>query len=254
MFLAALDLVSWKSCVRWGISESQPLLKYSPLLERHMTALALSKPPSWQINVAAEGIAAAQFARCGFDVSVQYGADKPKYDLVVAKGEKLLKISVKGSQDGCWNIAQPFLKRATELSGTKADYHGAIELWIDHHGSRTVCCFVQFESVAIDQLPRIYLASPREIALRLRGAANGRGDTILYEECEWVYPGEESGTLEKLPKGWLFSHERIEELLALQQAVPLGRAPLQRLASSTLAWPTSERIPIRDQANLTLSA
>jgi hypothetical protein len=219
-----------------------------------MTALALGRPPSCQITVAAEGIAAAQFARCGFDVSVQHGADKPKYNLVVAKADNLLKISVRGSQDGLWNIAQPFLKRATELSGMKADYHGAIDLWLDHHGSRTVCCLVQFQAVAIDQLPRIYLASPKEIAQRLRGAAKGRGDTILYEECEWVYPDEEAGTPEKLPTGWRFSLERIEELLAIQEAVPIRRPPLPGVASSPLAWPTSDRLPNKERANLILSA
>jgi hypothetical protein len=57
------------------------------------------KPTSWHISVAAEAIAAAQFARCGFDVSVQYGADQPEYDLIVAKGDHLLKVSVKGSRD-----------------------------------------------------------------------------------------------------------------------------------------------------------
>ena len=31
----------------------------------------LSKSPSWPITIGSEGIAAAQFARCGFDVLVQ---------------------------------------------------------------------------------------------------------------------------------------------------------------------------------------
>src|SRR6185369_1915300 len=54
---------------------------------------------SWQVATAAEAFAAAQFARCGWDVSVQYGANQPEYDLVAVDGERLLKISVKGSQD-----------------------------------------------------------------------------------------------------------------------------------------------------------
>ena len=61
-----------------------------------------TKPSSWHISVASEAIAAAQFARCGYDVSVQYGADQPEYDLVIAKGHSLLKVSVKGSQDLGW--------------------------------------------------------------------------------------------------------------------------------------------------------
>jgi hypothetical protein len=59
-----------------------------------------NKRTSWQVAVAAEAIAAAQFARCRFDVSVQYGANQPEYDLIVAKDDRMLKVSVKGSQDG----------------------------------------------------------------------------------------------------------------------------------------------------------
>src|SRR5580692_7804668 len=89
-----------------------------------------SKQTSWQIAVAAEAIVAAQFARCGFDVSVQYGANQPEYDLIVAKAERMLKVSVKGSQDGSWGLTQSYLK--------KANYHGAIDTWLKRHGSRTV--------------------------------------------------------------------------------------------------------------------
>jgi hypothetical protein len=80
-----------------------------------------------------EAIAAAQFARCGFDVSVEYGADQPKYDLIVAKGHRLLKVSVKGSQDWGWGLRQSYLAPATKRSGKKADYHGAIALWLESH-------------------------------------------------------------------------------------------------------------------------
>ena len=62
------------------------------------------------ISVAAEAIAAAQFARCGFDVSVQYGANQPEYDLIIANGDALLKVSVKGSQDGGWGLTQSLLE------------------------------------------------------------------------------------------------------------------------------------------------
>jgi hypothetical protein len=61
---------------------------------------------SWHVAVAAEAAAAALFARCGCDVSVQYGADQPEYDLVVARGPKMLKVSVKGSKDGGWGLTQ----------------------------------------------------------------------------------------------------------------------------------------------------
>ena len=76
------------------------------------------RPSPWHISVAAEAVAALQFARCGFDVSVQYGADHPEYDLIVAKGDSMLQVSVKGSQDGSWGLTQSFLKNADLLMHT----------------------------------------------------------------------------------------------------------------------------------------
>jgi Holliday junction resolvase-like predicted endonuclease len=160
---------------------------------------------SRNVGVAAEAIAAAQFARCGFDVSVQYGANQPEYDLIVARGDALLKVSVKGSKDGSWGLTQSYLKQA--------DYHGAIEQWLKRHGSRTVFCFVQFRSVALEDMPRMYLATPTEVAHRLRETANGRGDTILYEEHTWGPRAIAAGSIERIPDGWGFSTSRIHELL-----------------------------------------
>lgn len=194
-----------------------------------------SKAPSWQIHLAAEGIAAAQFARCGFDVSIQYGADKPAYDMVVTKADSLLKVSVKGSHDGVWNLTQSYIKRAADLSGKKADYHGAIDLWLDHHATRTICCLVQFQGVAVEQMPRIYLASPKEVALRLRETAEGRGDSVLYEGLEWVNDGR--GAVDRLPNSWRFSLERIEELLAAQLAASVLK-PISPKATGTRTWTT----------------
>lgn len=82
---------------------------------------------SWHVSVAAEAIAAALFARCGCDVSVQYGANQPEYDLMVAKDEHLLKVSVKGSKDGGWGLCQSYLTKK------KADYHAAIDRWLARH-------------------------------------------------------------------------------------------------------------------------
>lgn len=99
---------------------------------------------SWHVGVAAEAFAAALFARCGLDVSIQYGADQPEYDLIVAREEKMLKVSVKGSKDGSWGLTQSHLK--------EANYHGAIKLWLLRHKPRTVLCFVQFKNVACGTL------------------------------------------------------------------------------------------------------
>ena len=42
----------------------------------------------WHVGVAAEAYVAAMFARCGYDVSVQYGANQPEYDLIAVSGDK----------------------------------------------------------------------------------------------------------------------------------------------------------------------
>ncbi len=74
---------------------------------------------SWHVGVAAEAFAAAVFARYGYDVSVQYGANQPEYDLIAVSGDKILKISVKGSQDGGWGLTQNYKKGC--------DYHEAVD-------------------------------------------------------------------------------------------------------------------------------
>ena len=163
---------------------------------------------SFQVSVAAEAIAAAQFARCGLDISVQYGANQPEYDLIVARGEQLLKVSVKGSQDGSWGLAQSDLKKVGN-----ANYHGAVDLWLERHGARTVFCFVQFKTVGLSEMPRLYLARPTEIAERLKATAKGRGDTILYERHEWTERAHGAGTIEAIPSSWVFSEARVDELL-----------------------------------------
>jgi Holliday junction resolvase-like predicted endonuclease len=161
---------------------------------------------SWHVAVAAEAIAAALFARCGYDVSVQYGANQPEYDLIVAKGERFLKVSVKGSQDGGWGLCQGHLTKG------KADYHDAIRAWLARHKRRTVLCFVQFRGVALSELPRVYVATPREVAQRLRESARERGDTILYEHHRWGPKAAGAGTVDQIPEIWKFSGQRIEDL------------------------------------------
>ena len=159
---------------------------------------------SWHVGVAAEAFAAGLFARSGFDVSIQYGANQPEYDLVVVAGERLLKVSVKGSKDGSWGLTQSFLK--------EANYHGAVDIWRQRHKPRTIFCFVQFKEVALDQLPRVYVATPDEVASRLRATAGGRGDTILYEKHSWGPRAHAAGTIEEIPIAWRFSPDRMEQL------------------------------------------
>ena len=160
-----------------------------------------SRTSPWHVGVAAEAIAAALFARCGLDVSVQYGANQPEYDLVVVDEDKTLKVSVKGSQDGGWGLTQSYLK--------KADNHAAIDIWLSRHKQRTVFCFVQFKGVAVDQMPRIYLAKPDEVAKVLRSSAGGRGETVLREHHKWGPRAHGAGTIDSIPEMWKFSCDRM---------------------------------------------
>jgi hypothetical protein len=164
---------------------------------------------SWHVAVAAEAIAAGQFARLGFDISVQYGADQPEYDLIISKKDSfqdiLMKISVKGSQDGSWGLTQGFKKNI--------NYHQAVDLWLAKYSTKTIFCFVQFKGIQFEDLPRLYLATPKEIGQRLKESANGRGDTILYENHTYkMKKAAGFGTTDKIPNEWRFSKERIEGL------------------------------------------
>jgi hypothetical protein len=178
-------------------------------------AAPISKPAPWPMSVGAEGIAAAQFARCGFDVLVQAGRDKPWYDLVVTKGGNLLKVSVKASDTGEWPLTSGFIRRVAETNGMRVDCLSAIDMWRAGYGSRTVCCLVQFEGAAIHELPRVYLASPDEIAAAMRETAARIGRCTLLEMYEWV-AGNGARQIEMLPERWHFSQDRVHELLMSQ--------------------------------------
>ena len=159
---------------------------------------------SWQVATAAEAFAAAQFARCGWDVSVQYGANQPEYDLVAVDGERVLKVSVKGSQDGKWGLTQSYIENA--------DYHGAADKWLAKHSKKTVFCLVQFKNTSIDELPRMYLTTPIEIADWLKKASAGRGNGILHEKQVWGPRAHAAGTTDEIPMSWKFTEKRLQEI------------------------------------------
>jgi Holliday junction resolvase-like predicted endonuclease len=169
----------------------------------------MKKLSQWQVATAAEAFAAAQFARCGWDVSVQYGANQPEYDLVAVSGDNMLEISVKGSQDGGWGLTQSHIK--------EANYHRAADHWLAKHTKKTVFCFVQFKGITLNALPRMYLATLPEVAAWLKSAAKGRGDTILYERHEWAAHAYAGGTVDAIPSEWEFTAERTGQLAALAQ-------------------------------------
>jgi hypothetical protein len=163
---------------------------------------------SRNVGVAAEAIAAAQFARIGFDISVQYGANQPEYDLAIVQGDTLMKVSVKGSQDGGWGLSQSYLK--------DADYHKAADDWLGKHGRETVLCFVQFQGVGIEEMPRLYLAQAHEVAAVLKATRNGLGDTIIHERKAWVR-GAAAGSESSIPADWRFSKLRVDEILSRRE-------------------------------------
>ena len=163
---------------------------------------------SYRVGVAAEAFAAAQFARLGYDVSVQYGANQPEYDLMIAKGAHMLKVSVKGSQDASWGLTQSYLTRG------KADYAEAADKWFARHSARTVLCFVQFKGVEQDSMPRIYIATPKEVITQLKKSAGGRGDGVLHENKKWSDRAKGAGTVDAIPRSWKLTAARVDKLLA----------------------------------------
>jgi len=158
------------------------------------------------VSVVAEATTVSLFARCGYDVSVQYKAGQPKHDLMASKDSDVFKIQVKGSQDGGWGLTQSFKK-------ADKSYHDAIKLWVDKFTPNTIVSLVQIQNVQIDELPRVYLATPQEVATRLRESSNGRGETILFENKVWTEIANGYGTIDKIPDEWKFSEKRIQELI-----------------------------------------
>lgn len=118
----------------------------------------------------------------------------------------MLKVSVKGSQDGGWGLTQSYLHQA--------DYHAAADTWLAKHTRKTAICLVQFKNVPPDLLPRMYLATPWEIADWLKAAARGRGDTIVFERHAWGPRAHAAGTTDTIPESWRFTEERLDEIAA----------------------------------------
>jgi hypothetical protein len=174
------------------------------------------KLSSRQISAAAENIAAAQFAMCGFDVLEQGVRARYFYDLCVANSCGMMKVTVHGSFRGFWNLVDPTLQRTAR---TAAEYHRAIDRWLDRQGTRVAYCLVQFDATDLKQMPRIYLASAAEVAARLHTSVDQLGDTALYEQYEIEDPSGRH-TVEQLPERWRFSQDRIAELMGAPEAKP----------------------------------
>lgn len=158
----------------------------------------------YQVGVSAEAFAAALFARAGFHVSVQYGANQPGYDLIVERNRKSHLISVKGSQDGGWGLTQNYLE--------SADYHRAIDLWMAKHGEDLIFCLVQFQNKMPEEMPDVFLATCAEIGAHLKASGGGLSDTILHMSKAWK-TGKKAGIVDAIPVSWRFTKTRIEQIL-----------------------------------------
>jgi hypothetical protein len=155
----------------------------------------------YQVGVAAESLVASLLSQAGYDVSVQYGANQPGYDLVAIKPGRTLKVSVKGTQLPGWALT----------SGWKSgrSYAGAIEDWLKAHGPDLLFIFVQFRNVTLGSMPCVYVARAREVAAHMKASKNGHGDTTLRWNHAWK-SGCAKGCTDSVPAAWCFSQGRIE--------------------------------------------
>lgn len=156
-----------------------------------------------QCEIAAESYTACLLAQSGYDVLVQYGANQPHYDLVAVKGERMLPISVKGSQDGGWMLAVRYVKPGV-------NYLSAIDQWLSVQRNDVIYVFVGFLKVSLGEAPRVYVARPGEIATQLKLQCLGRGHGSLQEDTPTYYP--RSKYKDKIPDTWRYSTERIDTL------------------------------------------
>ena len=62
-------------------------------------------------------------------------------------------------------------------------------------------------------MPRMYLATPAEIAQKMNSSAGGRGGTILYENHTWSPRAVGSGTTDSIPKTWEFTRQRAADMI-----------------------------------------
>lgn len=160
---------------------------------------------SYHVSVAAEAFAAALFARAGYSVSIQYGANQPGYDLIVAGDGMPKKVSVKGTNKRGWVLT------ASKKKGKS--YHGAIDAWTASLKDPEILhCLVQFKGVDFETMPRLYLARTCEVAAYLKSMRAGHGYTVLRENHKWIR-GPGAGTTDSIPEEWKMRKDRIAKLL-----------------------------------------
>jgi hypothetical protein len=168
------------------------------------------KLSSSQISVAAEAFATAQFALAGFEMLEQVRRARFYFDLVVARSGGMMKISVYASFNGFWDLVDRYLDASKQTNASAADYHHAISAWLGNQSLRATCCLVQFEPADLHRMPRLYLASPGEVAAHL----HDKIDQLSNNELGLIGM-DIVHRLEGLPVSWRFSQARIAELMEL---------------------------------------
>lgn len=156
-----------------------------------------------QSEIAAESHAASLLARSGYQVSVQYGANQPDYDLVAEKAGRILLVSVKGNQDGGWPLAVSHKKNGVS-------YHQAIDSWKAKQRKDIIFIFVQFIGIPLTSAPRVYVARPDEVAAYMKSQCSGKGHGALWEDYPRDHP--KSGYTHRIPQAWDFTQVRIDTI------------------------------------------
>jgi hypothetical protein len=134
---------------------------------------------------------------------MQYGTKQPDWDILATKGERVLKLQVKGSQDGGWGLFQGYIRNA--------DYHGALNEWLAAQKPDIVYFLVQFITVQLGHAPRCYIVRPTEIVAHMRTTRGGHAYTSLREKYAYIR-GIGAGHTDIIPVSWLASQARIDEI------------------------------------------
>ena len=90
---------------------------------------------------------------------------------------------------------------------------------LEQDGDHSAVCLVQFQGVPVNQLPTVFLATPHEIAAKLKSAAGSNGSKVLYLDYTRTR-GANAGVRDFVPAEWLMTRERI-----LQLVDSIGLAP-----------------------------
>jgi hypothetical protein len=147
----------------------------------------------YHIKIAAEAFAAGLLAHAGYNVLIQYGADQPAYDLVVGKGERLARVSVKGTQLPGWTLAARYVR--------EADYHRAADEWLRAQGDDLLFFFVSFYEVPLGSCPECFVATASEVASHLKNQRGGLGHGSLKLRRSRKR-GTGAGTTDAIPDAW----------------------------------------------------